>query len=327
MLGAAIIVFREVLEAALIIGIVAAATRGLRARNAWLLGGIAAGLIGSLLLAMFTGKLADLAEGMGQELFNTIILGLAAAMLAWHNVWMARHGMQLAQQARQLGRDVTEGNREMSALALVVGLAILREGSETALFLYGLLSGGAETAASVLSGGAIGLLVGGLAGYGLYAGMLRIPARHFFTATSALILLLAAAMASQAARFLVQADLLPSLASPLWDTSWLLADHSPLGRLLHALAGYEAMPMGIQVVFYVSTLALILLGMRLVRVQPAPSSTPGKTSHETASDFSGRRGLVVPADQPGRPGRLRLHPQRHLRRARDRLQDGQRRKS
>jgi high-affinity iron transporter len=273
MLGSAIIVFREVLEAALIIGIIAVATRNLRSRNSWLLGGIVAGVIGSILVALFTGKIAELAEGVGQELFNAIILSLAAAMLAWHNIWMSRHGMQMARNARQLGADVTSGNREMSALALVVGLAILREGSETALFLYGMLSGGEETLTTVLSGGAIGLLLGTAAGYGLYAGILRIPARHFFAATSALILLLAAAMASQAARFLVQADVLPSLATPLWNSTWLLDNHSMMGRVLHTLIGYEAMPSGIQVTFYVITLILILTGMRLVRSRPPVSTT------------------------------------------------------
>lgn len=273
MLGSAIIVFRETLEAALIIGIIAVATRNLRHRNAWLLAGISAGILGSGLVALFTGTIADLAEGIGQELFNAGILGLAAVMLAWHTIWMSRHGKQLARDARQLGQDVSSGSREMSALALVVGLAILREGSETALFLYGLLSGGEETLTSVLGGGAIGLLVGSLAGYGLYAGVLRIPAKLFFSVTSGLILLLTAAMTSQAARFLVQADVLPSLASPLWNTSWLLDNASVTGRVLHTLVGYEAMPSGIQVAFYITTLILILTGMRFVQARPSVSST------------------------------------------------------
>ena len=268
MLSSAIIVFRETLEAALIIGIIAVATRNLRSRNAWLGAGIAGGVLGSLLVALFTGHIADLAQGMGQELFNAGVLGLAATMLAWHNIWMARHGMELARDAKQLGQDVTSGSREMSALALVVGLAILREGSETALFLYGLLSGGEETWASVLGGGALGLILGCLAGVGLYAGVLRMPTRIFFSVTNVLILFLAASMASQSARFLVQADVLPSLASPLWNTTWLLDNASLAGRVLHTLMGYEAVPSGIQVVFYVSTLALVLAGMRLARVRP-----------------------------------------------------------
>jgi high-affinity iron transporter len=183
---------------------------------------------------------------------------------------MARHGMQMAREAKQLGQEVVSGDREMSALGLVIALAILREGAETALFLYSLLTGGEETVANVLGGGALGLLAGAVAGYGLYAGFVRIPVRWFFAATSGLILLLAAAMASQAARFLVQADILPSLASPLWDSSWLLSNASLTGRFLHTLIGYEAMPSGIQVVFYAATVILILAGMRIFRV-PTPS--------------------------------------------------------
>jgi high-affinity iron transporter len=269
MLGSAIIVFREVLEAALVVGIIAVSTRDLRSRNSWMIAGIVAGLAGSILVALFTGRIAELAEGLGQELFNALILSIAAAMLALHNIWMVRHGRQLAREARQVSHDVISGNLEMSALALVVGLAILREGSETALFLYGMLSGGEETLATVLGGGMVGLLLGCAAGYGLYAGVLRIPARHFFAATNILVLLLAAAMASKAARFLVQADVLPSLASPLWNSTWLLDNGSLTGRVLHTLIGYEAMPSGIQVVFYVATITLILAGMRLVRSQPA----------------------------------------------------------
>ena len=209
-----------------------------------------------------------MAEGVGQELFNATILGLATLMLAWHNIWMARHGAQMARDAKQLGHDVASGNKEMSALALVIALAILREGSETALFLYGLITGGEESLAAVAGGGAIGLLVGVVAGYGLYAGFLRIPVRLFFTATSGLILLLAAAMASQMARFLVQADLLPSLINPLWDSSWLLANGSLAGRFLHTLVGYEALPSGMQAAFYLATAVLIVTGMRLARYQP-----------------------------------------------------------
>jgi high-affinity iron transporter len=273
MLGSAIIVFRETLEAALIVGIIAAATRQLPARNRWLLTGVVAGVLGACVVAALTGRIAELAEGSGQEYFNAGVLGLAAAMLAWHNIWMARHGKELAQNAMRVGSEVREGRREMSALALVVTLAILREGSETALFLYGLSTGG-ETLSSVLGGGAAGLALGALAGVGLYAGFVRIPTRYFFAVTSGLVLLLAAAMASQAARFLTQADLLPPLATPLWDSSWLLPDGTTLGRALHTLIGYEATPSGIQVLFYVGTFVLILVGMRLCRVGEEPRGKP-----------------------------------------------------
>ena len=269
MLGSVIIVFRETLEAALIVGIIAAATRNVLSRNIWLLAGVGAGITGSVIVAVLTGRIAELAAGVGQEIFNASVLGLAAAMLAWHNIWMARHGPQLAKHAKMAGQAVVSGNREMSALGIVVALAIVREGSETALFLYGVLAGGDDTVATVFGGGVIGLLAGAFAGYGLYAGFLRIPARLLFAVTSGLILLLAAAMSSQMAKFLVQADVLPSLANPLWDTSWLLTNSSLPGRVFHTLMGYEAMPSGIQVVVYTITLLLILAGMYLFRLRPS----------------------------------------------------------
>ena len=273
MLSSAVIVFREVLEAALIIGIIAAATRDLPRRNFWMLAGIGAGVIGSVLVAALTGQISEMAEGIGQELFNAMILSLAGLMLAWHNIWMAQHGIQLARDAKQLGRDVASGSREMSALALVITLAILREGSETSLFLYGILAAGQESLVDVIVGGGLGLLTGILSGYGLYAGFVNIPTRLFFTATSGLILLMASAMFSQAARFLVQADLLPSLGDPLWNSSWLVDNDSLLGRFLHTLIGYDAMPSGIQVIFYLATMLLMLAGMRYFRPQPALSPT------------------------------------------------------
>ena len=122
------------------------------------------------------------------------------------------------------------------------------------------------------------LLAGALAGVGLYAGFVRIPTRVFFAATGGFIVLLAAAMAGQAARFLVQADWLPSLATPLWDSSWLLGDDALAGRVLHTLVGYEAMPSGMQVLVQVGTVVAILVGMRLTRVPAgaprAPSAVP-----------------------------------------------------
>lgn len=265
MFGPSIIVFREVLEAALLIGIIAAATRGLSGRNLWLAVGIGAGLAGSLVVAGLTETIAELAEGSGQELFNAGILGIAVLMLGWHNIWMATHGREMAAQAKSMGQAVKSGQREMSALAILIALAVLREGSETALFLYGMAAGGDSGHVSMLSGGLLGLAAGIGCGWALYAGLARIPLRHFFTITSGLILFLAAGMAGQMARFLVQGDVIRPLASPLWDASPFLPMDSVLGNLLHLLAGYEARPSGMQVLFYGLTFLVILFGMRWTR--------------------------------------------------------------
>jgi high-affinity iron transporter len=263
MFGSALIVFRETLEAALLIGIIAAATRGLSHRTLWLAVGIGAGLAGSLVVAGLTETIANMAEGTGQELFNAAILGIAVLMLGWHNIWMATHGREMASQARAVGNAVKAGEREMSALAILIALAVLREGSETALFLYGIAAGdGAASGVTLLTGGMLGLTAGVVAGWALYVGLARIPLRHFFTVTGGLILFLAAGLAGQMARLLIQGDLLRPLANPIWDSSSLLPMDSVLGNLLHLLAGYEARPSGMQVLFYGLTFLVILLGMR-----------------------------------------------------------------
>lgn len=263
MFGTTVIVFREVLEAAILIGIVAAATRSIPGRNRWLVAGLLAGLSGAGLIAAFTDVIGSLASGIGQELFNAIVLGVAVLMLAWHNIWMSSHGAELAANAHEAGSAIRDGRRECSILLVVVGLAVLREGAETVLFLYGIAASDGATNSSMLLGGATGVILGVAVGYAIYAGLLRVPLRWFFSATGLLVLLLAAGMASQAARFLIQADLLPSLAAPLWDTSATLPENSIPGMLLHSLIGYDARPAGMQMVFYAIALVSIALSMKL----------------------------------------------------------------
>ena len=262
MLGISVLVFREVLEAALVVSVVFAATRGVPGRGRWIGSGVAGGVLGAVIVALSAGVIAATAAGMGQELFNATILFAAVVMIGWHAIWMATHGRQLALQLQTLGSEVSVGRRPLTALLLVVAIAVLREGSEVVLFLFAQAAGGAGWV-DIVGGIALGVAAGFATGLALYFGLLRIPVRHFFTATNWLLLLLAAGMASQAARFLVQADLLPALGPRLWDTSALLSDRSLLGQTLHALIGYDARPAGVQVLFYVVTGTLIIIGMRL----------------------------------------------------------------
>jgi high-affinity iron transporter len=275
MLAIAIIVFREVLEAALVAGIVLAASQGVPRRGVWVSGGIAAGVLGAILVAVGAGAIASAVNGIGQELFNAAILFTAVAMLGWHNVWMNRHGRELAAAAATLGKAVLGRSRPLYTLALVVGIAVLREGSEAVLFLYGIAIASGVGTLSIFGGSVLGLGGGAAIGALIYFGLLAIPVRRLFGVTSWLILLLAAGMASQGAAFLMQANLLPSLGNELWDTSWILSERSMLGVLLHVLIGYSAQPAGIQVVFYLATLLVIGTLMRVTgRVSPTAPRRP-----------------------------------------------------
>jgi high-affinity iron transporter len=270
MLATLLLVFREVLEAALIVSIVAAATRGVARRGAWIGGGIALGVVGACLVALFASGIADAMSGMGQEWFNACVLLAAVAMIGWHVIWMSRHGRELAMQMKDIGSAVSSGSRPLTALLIVVAIAVLREGSEVVLFGYGLLASGSSAGALVL-GGALGILSGAAVGFAMYFGLLKIPMNHFFNATNGLLVLLAAGLASEAAGKLVQADALPTLVDTLWDSSWLLSEESVLGKALHVLVGYTARPSGIQMAFYAATVTLLLFGMRMSR---APARVP-----------------------------------------------------
>ena len=121
MLAAAVIVFREIIEAGLIVGILLAVTRGLENARLWIAGGVLAGIVGSCVVAGFTGILASAFAGAGQELFNATILGIAVVMLASHNIWMARHGRQMAASLKATGSAVSIGAKAPIALFVVVG--------------------------------------------------------------------------------------------------------------------------------------------------------------------------------------------------------------
>src|SRR5581483_8746428 len=192
MLGTLIIVFREMMEAGLIVGIVLAATRGVAGRAAWISYGVAGGVAGACLVAAGADGIASLFAGSGQELLNAAVLGLAVVMLTWHNVWMASHGREMSQQMREIGAQVRGGERDLLALAIVVGVAVLREGSETVLFLYGVTASGGSSAAAMMAGGALGLPGAVALSAAVYFGLASIPMKTMFAVTTALIALLAA---------------------------------------------------------------------------------------------------------------------------------------
>jgi len=273
MLSALLIVFREVIEAGLIVGIVLAATKGVPRRSWFVTLGVIGGVLGACLVAAFAGELAALFQGSGQELFNAAILLVAVAMLTWHNVWMASHGREMARELKAAGHEVITGKRTLAALAIVVGVAVLREGSEVVLFLYGIAAQGGTSNAAMALGGVLGCVAGAGVSALMYFGLLTIPAHRLFAVTSGLITLLAAGMAAQAVLFLQNGGYINVLSDTVWNTSWLLPEDGIAGRLLHTLVGYSEAPDGAQIIAYLATIAMMLGLMRTVG-KPAPRPAP-----------------------------------------------------
>lgn len=263
MLGIAILVFREVLEAALIVTVVAAATRGVPRRRVFIGGGIALGVLGACVVALCMGFIEGSLGGVGQEVFEACVLLTAVVMIGWHVTWMSSHGKEMVQQMKQVTDSVKAGSSSVAVLLVVVALAVMREGSEIVLFLFGMAAGGAGKL-GFLGGVPIGLACGVGVGFALYFGLLRIPIRYFFSATNWMLVILASGLASSAAGFLIQANLLPAWGNQLWNTSWLLTNGSIVGQAVHILTGYEARPAGMQLVFWLVTFVVLIAGMQVV---------------------------------------------------------------
>ncbi len=272
MLAALIIVFREVLEAGLIVGVVLAASRGVPGRNRAVLLGIGAGIAGSALVALFASQISDAFSGRGQEIFTASVLLLAVVMLAWHVVWMAQHAREMTTQLRALGESVALGEKSVFVLGVAVAAAVMREGSEVVLFLTGILMQEGGQAAALAIGSAAGLMLGAAVSCVVYLGLVAVPLRRVFAVTGVLVTLLAAGLAAEAMRQLSNAGVINVWDRTLWDTSWILGEDSWAGRVLHVLTGYIDRPNGIEVLAYVLTAGAIFALARWTQERPVPKA-------------------------------------------------------
>ena len=258
MIAALVIVFREMLEMALVVGLLLAATSGMAGARRWIAAGVGAGLMGALFFGLFMEQMEAAFEGNGEFIFNAVVLLLASLLLAWTVFWMGRHGHEISGHIQQTGAAVREGGLPCTALAIIALSAVMREGSEAVFFLYGAAMGAGQDGTQMLWGGLIGsgaaLAVGAVA----YLGLVRVPLRKLFTVSGWLLMLLAAGMASQASWNLVAIEWLPPVVDVLWNSSALLSEESLPGQLLQVMIGYDDEPTGLQVIVFFAALAAMM---------------------------------------------------------------------
>lgn len=270
MFATAIIVFREILEIALILTIVMAAIRDLPGRFRLVSAGLGIGVLGAALIAFFTDSISEAIDGVGQEVFNAAVMFIAVGLLSWTVIWMRRHGRELAHHLSQTGHDVTAGRKPPYTLVGVVAIATFREGAEIVLFLYGMIAAKQYTLPSILSGLGIGVAAGIIVGIMFYYGLLKTARKHIFTVTAWMLIVLTASIAMQGGMFLIAAGILPELTPELWDSSWLIAGDSIVGKVLHVLIGYSPRPTGMEALIYLGM--LVTVGTGYILCKPASKS-------------------------------------------------------
>ena len=262
MLQIAIVVFREILEISLILGILTAATKEIPGRTKWILSGLTLGIAASLLLAFFTDKISESLDGMGQEFFNGLILISASVMIGWTVLWMQKHARSISGELKRLSNSVREGKKPLYILLVVVFLSVLRESAEVVLFTYSYYVSGTEIS-GIISGLIAGLIFGSAVGFALYLGILKAFGKYFFIVTTWLLIFLSAGIASQGIGFWINAQITPTLGE--FDFSMILSQQGFVGKFLHIFFGYIDQPAGAQLLTYFVTLAALIVGLKIAK--------------------------------------------------------------
>ncbi len=262
MLQIAIVVFREILEISLILGILTAATKEIPGRTKWIVSGLTLGIFASLLLAFFTDRISESLDGMGQEFFNGLVLISAGVMIGWTVLWMQKHARSISGELKRLSNSVRDGKKPLYILLVVVFLSVLRESAEVVLFTYSYYVSGTEVP-EIIFGLIVGLILGSAVGFALYLGILKAFGKYFFIVTTWLLIFLSAGIAAQGIGFWINAQITPALGE--FDLSIILSQQSFLGKFLHIFFGYIDQPAGAQLIAYFTTLAVLISGLKIAK--------------------------------------------------------------
>jgi len=263
-LSAVIIILREVLEAALVLSLLVSTTRLMKLSYSGISAGLGLGIAGAVTATLLVDAISESFDGVGQEVFNALILAAIALLLILYGAG--------------LDRRVATGNCQLKPVLLMVScmavaLAITREGMEIIIFFYGFAASPAGLL-SVVVGGTIGAGVGISMGVLIYYGLISLPDRLAVIVPLLLLALVAAGMASQAVVYLMQGGIVESQL-PVWDSSGWIPETSITGQLLYALLGYEATPTLKQLGLYGATLVVFLLVIVIARWRQGSAAVRG----------------------------------------------------
>jgi high-affinity iron transporter len=279
-----VIALREGIEAALIVSIVLAYLRQLgaadRSRLVWWGTAAAVVLSGVAGTAIFVAG-AEF-EGTGEQVFEGLVTLAAVGVLTWMIFWMRRQGARIRSDLQaKVDSALMAGGLALAGLAF---FAVLREGIETALFLYAAAKGTAVEGTAVapaaqVIGAILGLALAVILGVLLYRGGIRMNLRSFFRVTGLILVVVAAGLFAFALHELQEAGWLPILETHAFDLSAGLPDDAGVGAILRGLVGYQADPTWLEVVGWIGY--LLIVGGLFLRA-PFVTRSKSRPEHETS---------------------------------------------
>lgn len=279
-MGATFIIgLREGIEAALIVSILLAYLRKLERADGTRL--VWVGALGALALSALVGTGIFLAgasfEGRSEALFAGTVTLAAVAVLTWMIFWMRRQAASIrAELHEKVDVALATGGFALAAIAF---FAVLREGVETALFLYAAAAGTAIEAGAVggqLLGALLGLVAAVVLGYLIYRGGVRLNLRAFFRVTGLALAVIAAGLLAYGLHELQEAEVLPVLGALAFDLSASLPDDVGIGAVLRGLVGYHATPSVLEVLAW--SAYLVVVAGTFLRPARATTAAPARAS-------------------------------------------------
>jgi len=256
MIPSFIITFREILEAALIVGIILSylvRTKQTKYNNVVYIGvasGIGASIIGALLFTIITGGFT----GRAEEIFEGITMLVGALLLTTMILWMMKQKHIASELEHKVSMELSEAHK--FGLFLLVFISVLREGIETVIFL------GAASFVSTdnnMIGVLAGIIVAIFLGYAIFVGSMKINIKNFFNITSILLILFAAGLVAHGIHELQEAIIIPTVIEHVWDINTILDENGHIGSILKGLFGYNGNPSLIEVLSYFIYLVFVFV--------------------------------------------------------------------
>jgi high-affinity iron transporter len=256
-LGAALLTTREGLEASLIVGIVLAYLA--KTENRRYFNVIWAGTAAAVAVSIVTGAAlfftVGALEGRAEQIFEGAAMLSAVAVLTWMVFWMRKQAVNIKRELEaKLEGAIAAGSA--LGLASVVFFAVLREGWETALFLFAISESSSPLATTI--GAIVGLVIAISLGVALYMGSRRLNLRQFFTVTGVLLIVFAAGLLAHGIHEFQEAGLLPMTIEHVWNTNGVINEDSTAGEFLGTLFGYNGDPSLLEVVAWAAYIVIAL---------------------------------------------------------------------
>ncbi len=266
-----VVVFREALEASLILGIILTVLSKLGAMRyvSHVVVGVVAALALSVGLGNWLSSMTDSAQESAGPIIEGVISLLAFGVLTYMFFWMEK-------QARHIKSDIESkmevalSARDYMAIVSLPFFAVLREGAETVLFLK---------AVSIQSGGSVSW-IGGVTGCALavfiivlmFARGRRMPMRQLFQWTGIFIIFIAAGLLGYGLHELGEVGWVPVGIEHLYDMNSVLNEKKGVGSFLKALFGYNGNPSLTETVMYwVYLVTMLGFAFRKKSAQPQTS--------------------------------------------------------